>query len=153
MNARAINDSKSRALLTTALHPSSTPNERLMALAAFNRMMERAGLHASDIAIFDASKGSARSPAEADRQSEIAMRESEIAALAHRIKAQDAALRKAARDAAALQREIAALKATIARREAAADEDACQISALEADLAARDRIVAALEERIRERAL
>lgn len=142
-----MNDARSRALLTTALHPSSTPNERLMALAAFNRMMERAGLHASDIAIYDASKGSARSPSEAEDQREAARRETELAALARRAKAQDAALRKAAREAADKDREIAALRATIARREAAADEDACQIAALEADLAARDRIIAALEAR------
>lgn len=138
-----MNDSKSRALLATALHGSSSPNERLMALDAFARMLARAGLHAGDVGIV----GSAHAASADDRAAEIARLEAQIATLAHRIKAQDAALREAARDAAALEREIATLKATIARREAAAGEDACQISALEADLAQRDRIIADLKEK------
>ncbi len=133
-----MNDSKSRALLTTALHPSSTPNERLMALAAFGRIMERAGLHASEIAIFPPSRSEPD-----DHRRESALLENEIASLRHRLKAQDGALRKAAREAAALEKAVATLTATIARREAAAGEDACQIAALEADIAARDRIIAA----------
>ena len=147
-----MNDARSRALLATALHPSSSPNERLMALAAFNRIMARAGLHASDIAIYDASAGASRSPAEADEMREAARRETALDALARRAKAQDAALRKAAREAAEKDREIATLRATIARRDAAAGEDACQIAALETDLAQRDRIIAALETAQKEKA-
>lgn len=143
-----MNDARSRALLATALHPSSSPNERLMALAAFNRIMERAGLHASDIAIYDASEGHARSPAQAEDLREAARREAELSALARRAKAQDAALRKAAREVADKDREIAALRSALTRREAAGGEDACQIAALEADLATRDRIIAALEARL-----
>ncbi|WP_156678597.1 hypothetical protein [Sphingomonas profundi] len=135
-----MNDSKSRALLTTALHPSSSPNERLMALAAFNRIMDRAGLHPSDIAICDAALAPSADRAEDGR--EARRRETEIAALTRRVKAQETALRQAARAAAASAAEIAALRATISRREAAADEDACQIAALEADIAARDRLIA-----------
>jgi hypothetical protein len=145
-----MNDARSRALLATALHPSSAPNERLMALAAFNRIMERAGLHASDIAIYDASQGDARSPAQAENMRDAARRDAELAALTRRAKAQDGALRKATREIADKDREIAVLRATIGRRQAAADEDACQIAALEADLAARDRMIAAFEARATE---
>ncbi|TVV74906.1 hypothetical protein [Sphingomonas solaris] len=140
-----MNDSKSRALLTTALHPSSSPNERLMALAAFNRMMEKAGLHASDIAIVDVSGNGPRGDEGMAQAREAARREAEIAALARRVKAQEKALREAGREAVALRKAITALEATLARREDARDEDACQIAALEADLAARDRRIAALE--------
>lgn len=139
-----MNDARSRALLATALHPSSSPNERLMALAALNRILERAGLHASDIALYDASTGTAHNATGANDAREAALREAELAALARRAKAQDAALRKAAREAADKDREIATLRATIARRELAADEDACQIAALEADIATRDRIIATI---------
>ncbi len=143
-----MNDSKSRALLTTALHPSSSPNERLMALAAFNRIMERAGLHASDIAIYDASAGGPRNPRQADDMREAARREAEIASLTGRIKAQEAALRRAVREKSALEHEISGLRATLGRAAGNADEDACQIAALEADIASRDRAIHALETRL-----
>ena len=150
MTGPAPNDGKSRALLVTALHPSSSPNERLMALAALGRAIARAGLAPSDVMLATAPDRPQHDGGD-DARREAALQADEIATLNHRLKAQDAAARKAARAAAALDRTIADLRAALAAQQAAADADACQIAALETDLAARDRIIATLESRLAQR--
>jgi septal ring factor EnvC (AmiA/AmiB activator) len=138
-----MDDPRSRALLATALHPSASPNERLMALSALGRAVSRAGLHPSDLAIVPHDAV----PCSDDRAAtqETMRREAEIVALTRRVKAQEKALREAGREAEALRRQIAALEATLAERDAAAGDDACRIAALEADLAARDRRISSLQ--------
>ncbi|MET0270029.1 MAG: hypothetical protein ABW173_06325 [Sphingomonas sp.] len=129
--------------MTTALHASSSPNERLMALAAFGRAMEKAGVHPSDIAVVPAASAT---PPEDRTATQAAMRrETENVALARRVKAQEKALREAGREADAFRRRITEMEQTLAERDAAVADLACQVDALEADIAARDRRIGALE--------
>lgn len=128
--------------MTTALHPSSSPNERLMALAAFGRAMTREGVHPSDIAIVSSTLAT---PADDRAAIQAAMRrETENIALTRRVKAQEKALREAGREMEALRRRIAAVEAESATREATIADHALQIAAFESDVASRDRLIASL---------